>query len=320
MNRHILSLIVATVFTLAFSSVHSADADADAAWNKVESAMNSIKKPAKPPRSREEAMEVLKKNLPVTDEAGKEFLDKYPSDPRRWKLKLFEGMTATVRKGLGMTEKADMKTTLAEILNSTDADVETKSEASAIIVLDSGKEVESGTLTAAEWTTKAEAHLKAYPECSLNAKISAKLSSMKTLADLKSKPLELKFTSVDGREVDLSKMAGKVVLIDFWATWCGPCVKEIPNVLKSYEKFHDKGFEIIGISLDSDKAKLESFTKEKGMTWVQFFDGKAWQNEISTRFGIKSIPAMWLVNKKGMVVSIDARGKLDELVEKLLAE
>ena len=150
--------------------------------------------------------------------------------------------------------------------------------------------------------------------------IERKIQTLKASADLKSKPLELKFTAVDGREVDLAKMQGKVVLIDFWATWCGPCVAELPNVLKAYKELHPKGFEIVGISLDSDKEKLESFVKERGMEWPQFFDGQGWKNEIASRYGINSIPAMWLVNKKGMVVDTAARGGLEEKVAKLLAE
>ena len=138
------------------------------------------------------------------------------------------------------------------------------------------------------------------------------------MAELKSKPLDIKFTAVDGREVDLSKMRGKVVLIDFWATWCGPCVAELPNVLKAYKELHPKGFEIVGISLDSDKAKLESFVKDKGMEWPQFFDGKGWKNEIATTYDIHSIPAMWLVDQKGMVIDTAARGGLEEKVAKLL--
>ena len=144
------------------------------------------------------------------------------------------------------------------------------------------------------------------------------LKTIKTMAELKSKPLDIKFTAVDGREVDLSKMRGKVVLIDFWATWCGPCVAELPNVLKAYKELHPKGFEIIGISLDSDKAKLESFVKDKGMEWPQFFDGKGWQNEIATTYDIHSIPAMWLVDQKGMVIDTAARAGLEEKVAKLL--
>ncbi len=144
------------------------------------------------------------------------------------------------------------------------------------------------------------------------------LKSIKATAELKSKPLDMKFTAVDGREVDLSKMRGKVVLIDFWATWCGPCVQELPNVLKAYKELHPKGFEIIGISLDSDKEKLESFVKEKGMDWPQFFDGKGWKNEMATTYDIHSIPAMWLVDQKGMVIDTAARGGLEGKVAKLL--
>ena len=143
---------------------------------------------------------------------------------------------------------------------------------------------------------------------------------LKAAAEIKTKPLEMKFTAVDGREVDLAKLQGKVVLIDFWATWCGPCVAELPNVIKAYKELHPKGFEIVGISLDSDKAELQAFVKDKGMEWPQYFDGKGWQNEISTKYGINSIPAMWLLNKKGMVVSTNARGGLEEQVAKLLAE
>ena len=81
--------------------------------------------------------------------------------------------------------------------------------------------------------------------------------------------LEIAFTSSAGDEIDLSKMNDKVVLVDFWATWCGPCVAEMPTVIAAYEKYHDKGFEVIGISLDQDRDALDKFTKERGMTWPQ---------------------------------------------------
>jgi thiol-disulfide isomerase/thioredoxin len=146
------------------------------------------------------------------------------------------------------------------------------------------------------------------------------IEKQKRMAGLKTKPLELKFTAVDGSEVDLAKMRGKVVLIDFWATWCGPCVGEVPHVVEAYKKLHDKGFEIVGISLDQNKEKLLAFTKEKGVTWPQYFDGKGWQNEISSKFGIDSIPAMWLIDKQGMLATTQARGDLAGEVEKLLAK
>lgn len=139
--------------------------------------------------------------------------------------------------------------------------------------------------------------------------------------DLKTKPVPLKFTATDGKEVDLEKLRGKVVLVDFWASWCGPCIVEMPNVVATYQKLQGKGFEVIGISLDQDKEAMEGSIKKLGMTWQQYFDGKGWQNTISTSFGIDSIPAAWLIDKKGMLRETGLRGEaLGKAVEKLLAE
>jgi thiol-disulfide isomerase/thioredoxin len=134
------------------------------------------------------------------------------------------------------------------------------------------------------------------------------------------KPVDIKFTAVDGREVDVSKMPGKVVLVDFWATWCGPCVAELPNVKAAYDKLHAKGFEIVGISFDDDKDKLTAFVSEKQMAWPQYFDGKGWGNKFGQQFGVQMIPAMWLVDKKGNLRDIQAGGDLEAKAAKLLAE
>jgi thiol-disulfide isomerase/thioredoxin len=138
--------------------------------------------------------------------------------------------------------------------------------------------------------------------------------------DAVGKPLDIKFTAVDGRAVDLTTMKGKVVLVDFWATWCGPCVAELPNLKATYEHLHPQGFEIVGISFDSDKAKLESFVKDKVMPWPQFFDGKGWKNEFGVKYAINGIPTMWLVDKQGILRDMSAREDFASKVEKLLAE
>jgi peroxiredoxin len=141
------------------------------------------------------------------------------------------------------------------------------------------------------------------------------------IAAAKDKAMDLRFTALDGREVDLSKLRGRVVLVDFWATWCGPCKEELPNVRANYEKYHDKGFDVIGISLDSaqDRRKLADFCKDNDLPWPQYFDGKGWKNDVAVKYSIHGIPAMFLLDQNGLVVSTDARGeKLEPAIRKLL--
>jgi thiol-disulfide isomerase/thioredoxin len=133
-------------------------------------------------------------------------------------------------------------------------------------------------------------------------------------------PVSLQFAAVDGREVDLAKLKGKVVLLDFWATWCGPCVQAVPEVRAAYEKLHAKGFEIVGISLDTDKQNLMRFVADHKMEWPQYFDSLKMQNKYARQFGINGIPTMWLLDKQGTVRDINAHFDLSGKVEKLLAE
>ena len=131
------------------------------------------------------------------------------------------------------------------------------------------------------------------------------------------------FTEKDfaGKPVSVSSYKGKVVLVDFWATWCGPCVAELPNVLKTYEKSHPKGFEIIGISLDEKEEALTKFLKERGVTWQQFFDGKGWGNKLAAKYGVMSIPATYLLDREGKILAKDLRGEaLEAAVDKALVQ
>jgi thiol-disulfide isomerase/thioredoxin len=173
--------------------------------------------------------------------------------------------------------------------------------------------------TAAEKNSLAE-RVAQHPKASIAIKAEAQRILGGEPAYAIGKPLDISFTALDGAKVDLKQMKGKVVLVDFWATWCGPCVAEVPMIKRVYEAYHGKGFEIIGISLDDNKKDLLEFIKKQSMPWPQYFDGKHWNNEISFRFGINSVPAEWLVDKKGNLRLTSARSQLDEEVKQLLSE
>jgi thiol-disulfide isomerase/thioredoxin len=144
-----------------------------------------------------------------------------------------------------------------------------------------------------------------------------------TLEMIGNPPKPFKVKDMAEKDLSVEDYKGKVVLIDFWATWCGPCVAELPNVIKAYQKYHDKGFEIIGVSLDRDnKGVLDKFLADHpDMKWPQFYDGKFWKNELAVLYGVSSIPATFLIDKAGKVYRVGLRGKaLDEAIEKLLAD
>ncbi len=140
------------------------------------------------------------------------------------------------------------------------------------------------------------------------------------------KPFELEFTDAsNGSTISMGALKGKVVVIDFWATWCGPCVAELPAMKKLYEKFHGQGVEFLGVSLDQPKEQggleaLKKFVKEKEVPWPQYYQGKGWESDFSRSWGINSIPTMFVVDQAGKLVSVEARGKLEELIPELLGK
>jgi thiol-disulfide isomerase/thioredoxin len=129
-------------------------------------------------------------------------------------------------------------------------------------------------------------------------------------------------TDLEGKPLSVAGYKGRVVMIDFWATWCGPCVGEVPNVAAVYKQYHDKGFDIIGVSLDQagDKDKVVSFTKEHEMPWRQYYDGKGWQNDLAVKYHIRGIPATILLDGNGTIIGKNVRGPmLEPAVQKALA-
>jgi peroxiredoxin len=151
--------------------------------------------------------------------------------------------------------------------------------------------------------------VKTYP----NTKVGKVAASKLQAANLKegSDPVAFTTKDLDGKSVSPADYKGKVLLIDFWATWCGPCMKELPNVLATYEEYHTQGFEILGVSLDrdGDLEKLKATIKDKNMAWRHVYDGKYWNAEIAVLHDIQSIPATILIGRDGKVIGTNLRGE-----------
>ena len=130
--------------------------------------------------------------------------------------------------------------------------------------------------------------------------------------------MKVEGTLLDGKSFDWSEYKGKVVLVQFWATWCGYCVEEIPSIRKCYDEYHDRGFDVVAISLDRSQAPLDKFLEKKPLPWpVLYKEGEL--NPTADYYGVTGLPTLILVDKDGKVVSLNARGpKLNEELEKLL--
>jgi thiol-disulfide isomerase/thioredoxin len=150
-----------------------------------------------------------------------------------------------------------------------------------------------------------------------------KLEGAARRVQLPGNPIDVTGTTLAGEKFDWSQYKGKVVLVDFWATWCGPCIRELPNVKKNYELYHDRGFEVVGVSLDKTPERVEAFQKKHEITWTTLYgdapNSVGWDHPLAVHYGITSIPTVILVDQAGKVVSLRARGpELGRLLEKLI--
>jgi thiol-disulfide isomerase/thioredoxin len=278
------------------------------------------------------------------------FLEKYPSDPLRWRWNVMDARRAMASGGSREENTQKARAVLAEVVSAGDASEELREQASTMnLRLDI-----YNAQPATDLARDVAEHLQKFPNSQLNASLmvslilgvtrgqteeqaiaalqplkdcetaplaaaaATRIAELENLIALKAHPLPLKFTAADGQEFDLQKYHGKVVLIDFWATWCGPCVEGLPEVIELHKKYHDRGFEIVGISFDTDKEALNQFVQTRDMPWVQFFDGKGWENQYGKQYGIHAIPAMWLIGRDGRIVDFDARTGLAQKIEKLM--
>ena len=123
-------------------------------------------------------------------------------------------------------------------------------------------------------------------------------------------------TDLDGNPISLQQYRGKVVLLDFWGVWCGPCIAEMPNLKRVYNTYKDQGFDIIGVSLDDEESELRNYIKENDIQWRQIFSGERWVDDpLAQQYEIRGVPAPWLIDRDGKLISHQARGEdLERLV------
>ena len=333
----------------------SAFKTADEFWAHFESLQ---KQPTEKPTSREAALAQAQAWFGAQQQAGEAFARAFPTDARRWSAKLIALRAGgQMRRLVGQpTDMEAERTRLDEIIKAADAPVSVQADAAFLramtLTADFKSKPESYIAfhqAAADFATKYAASplvpkmqeldlrvladdptpqgaelVKKYAASSDAKQAEAArgiIAKREKMAEIKSKPVELQFTATNGKDVDLALMRGKVVLVDFWASTDGPSMAEMPNVIAAYQQLHPKGFEILGISHDVDKEKMQEAVKKQGMEWPQYFDGGGSKNKISSGFGIESIPTAWLIDKKGKLRETRLRGDaLGQAVMKLLAE
>jgi peroxiredoxin/outer membrane lipoprotein-sorting protein len=134
------------------------------------------------------------------------------------------------------------------------------------------------------------------------------------------RPFDFKAADLQSKAVSPASYKGKVWLLDFWATWCPPCVDAAPAISRAYKAHHAKGFEVLGISLDSKESDLKKFAAKYKMPWRQVFDGKGWATPLVAKYGVQGIPFSLLIGRDGRIIAVDPKPKkLDGLVRRALA-
>lgn len=154
----------------------------------------------------------------------------------------------------------------------------------------------------------------------LGKEIASKIEQLKSIGEGAEAP-DFEVPTPDGKTLSLSSLKGKYkcLLIDFWASWCGPCLREAPNIQAVYKDYHDKGFEVLSVSIDDSKEKWLDAIEKHQLNWLHVSDLGGWKSVVAKRYNVSAVPAMFLLDRNGVIVSTNARGeKLREMVEELV--
>ncbi len=151
------------------------------------------------------------------------------------------------------------------------------------------------------------AHLRDFPDYEDQTQVRALLDELKVVG---SRAKEFRTTDLAGNPLKLSDLRGKIVFIDFYASWCGPCVAEIPNLKKLYQKYHQRGLEVVGVSLDRTLEDAKDYVKKQGIKWtIAWQKPGGWNNPVARLYGVRSIPSTYLLDREGKVIAVGLRGE-----------
>lgn len=278
-------------------------------YNRVLYHIDRIRKSK--PTSQEEGEKLLKewKDLLIS------FIQEYPghkkSQELRFELKQLHSMLQELPEALQVLEDI--------IKYNEDEKLKERLLVEKIVLLDA--DLKQEYTEDKEKTLKAQ--IKNYRDGYKDGQYNDFIVAVERTIDLRPGGQILEFKTKDTKEKDFSfkQYEGKVVLLDFWASWCQPCKIEMPNVIDVYNKYHSKGFEIVGVSLDKDLDAMNEYIKENKMTWRQIADGEGWNSEFAIFYNIKSIPATFLIDRNGVIRYTNLRGEeLEKAVEELIKE
>jgi thiol-disulfide isomerase/thioredoxin len=209
---------------------------------------------------------------------------------------------------------ANQKTWMTDLQAFLDKFPDSDEAPDVLLQLASANEYNGEEKTAREQYTKV---VEKYPASEASKKAGGAVRRL----DVVGKSFALKGPGLKNETIDSAQFAGKTLLFVFWATWAGPFKAELPELVKVYQKFHDKGLEVVGINLDNERSEVDAFLKEHQVSWPEIFEGGGMESRLAIEYGIISVPTMFLVDADGKVVSRSLRNSadLDRQLEKLLA-